>query len=274
MEHVKTYQAPVYYLFGLWKERRRIVYMAFQDLKNNHVKSYLGSFWAYFQPIVMMLLIVLIFTYGFRTGSVSGNLPFVVYFVTGYVSWNFIAGMFSSGANSITSYSFLIKKVDFPLYILPLVKLLADFLVHFVILLVVAVVIVLNGVYPDLYWIQVLYYLAASIVLLFGVSLFTASVSLFVPDVNRIIPIVTQIGFWATPIFWNPETFPASMKFLVKLNPAFYIVNGYRESFVYGVGFWEHPLQFFYFWSLTLLILVIGAITYRNTRPHFAEVVP
>ena len=273
MEKIKAYRAPFYYLSTLWKEKGRILYMALHDLKSSHRRSFLGVFWAYFQPVVMMGLMIIIFTYGFRSGSMSGDVPFPVYLITGFVSWTFIAGMFSSGASSISAYSFLIKKVDFPLFILPVVKQFSELYVHLVIVVLVGIVVFLFGIYPGWYWLQIFYYLFSAIVLMLGVSWFTASVSLFIPDIQQIMQILVQLGFWVTPIFWSVDNFPPWVRLIVKINPAYYIVNGYRESFIYGIGFWEHPWISIYYWCVTLLFLIIGSITYRNTRPHFAEVV-
>jgi lipopolysaccharide transport system permease protein/teichoic acid transport system permease protein len=65
---------------------------------------------------------------------------------------------------------------------------------------------------------------------------------------------------------------PPKVQFLLKLNPMFYIVQGYRESFIYFVPFWHHWQMTLYFWGLTGIVFVLGATVFLRLRPHFADV--
>ena len=65
---------------------------------------------------------------------------------------------------------------------------------------------------------------------------------------------------------------PAQYRWIVNLNPAYYFVNGYRNSFVYRIPFWERPHVALYYWLLTLLVLIVGAVIFRRLKPHFGEV--
>jgi lipopolysaccharide transport system permease protein/teichoic acid transport system permease protein len=274
MEKLKSYQAPAYYLFHIWKEKRRILYMARNDFKSQYLKSFLGIFWAYFQPLILMAVIVIIFSLGLRGGGhAPGDVPFLVYFSCGFIAWNFFSGMLSSSSGAISSFSFLIKKVDFPLFVLPVVKILSSLFVHGVMVIVLGIIVYSKGFSPNKYWFQIIYYIFASSMLMLGISWFTASVSIFVDDLKKVIPVFIQLGFWGTPIFWSMEKFPLWAQKILILNPAFYIVNGYRDSLLYNKWFWEYPYLTLYFWGLTFLFIGIGAVTYRNTRPHFAEVI-
>ena len=65
---------------------------------------------------------------------------------------------------------------------------------------------------------------------------------------------------------------PEGYQWLIKLNPVFYIVEGYRNSLIYHTWFWEEIGMSIYFWVITCLIFGLGAITFRRLRPHFADV--
>jgi len=65
---------------------------------------------------------------------------------------------------------------------------------------------------------------------------------------------------------------PPKIQILFKLNPMFYIVQGYRESFIYFHPFWTHPRQTIYFWGVTVIIIVIGALIFQRLKPQFADV--
>ncbi|MDH5719777.1 MAG: ABC transporter permease [Spirochaetia bacterium] len=275
MENIRYYKAPAYYLFSLIKERKRIWHMAVSDFKNQYLKSYMGMFWAFFQPLIMIVIISLVIAGGLRGSGrlLPGNVPFVVYFVCGYVSWLFFADMLSRCSDSISSFSYLISKVDFPLFILPLVKIISVFFVHLAMVSAAFLIAYLNGFYPVWHWFQIIYFMFCAVMLMIGVSWLMASISMFIDDVRKVMPVFIQLGFWSTPIFWSFDMFPKWAQDLLKLNPAYYIVNGYRESLIYGRVFWEDPYLTLYFWGVTLFFLAVGSITYRNTRPHFAEVI-
>jgi lipopolysaccharide transport system permease protein/teichoic acid transport system permease protein len=124
----------------------------------------------------------------------------------------------------------------------------------------------------SIYWLQAFYYFAAMCVLALGVSWITSSVNIFARDTSQIVTVVMQIGFWSTPIFWDLSIMPEKVQAILKLNPMFYIVQGYRESFLYFVPFWHHPAMTLYFWGVTLFVFALGATIFLRLRPHFADV--
>ena len=100
----------------------------------------------------------------------------------------------------------------------------------------------------------------------------------FFKDMRQIVNILLQIGVWATPIMWNIESpqmaerlSPVIMN-LLKLNPMYYIVQGYRNSLINKVGFWETPKLTIYFWVFTVVVLWLGTAIFKRLRPHFADV--
>ena len=156
-------------------------------------------------------------------------------------------------------YSYLVKKVIFKISILPIVKIVSSFLIHVVFLLFI---LVLCGVYrtiTDFGVIQLIYYAFCMTVLVTGLSFITSSIVVFFRDLGQIINIVLQIGMWATPIVWPSTIVPERFQFVLKLNPMYYIVEGYRDAVSCdGIWFWDKAPQTIYFWCLTGLILVLG----------------
>ena len=128
------------------------------------------------------------------------------------------------------------------------------------------------GYTPTLYWIQTLYYLFATSVLILGLSWVTSSVVVFFRDIGQFVTMIIQFGFWLTPIFWNIDTIPKQYHWIIQLNPMAYIVDGYRNSMIYHKWFWEDMGMTIYFWIVTLVIFVLGGLTFKKLRPHFADV--
>ena len=166
----------------------------------------------------------------------------------------------------------LVRRTGFRLSVLPLVKVFSGLVVHLFFLALAVLIFLVKDVSVSLTWIQVIYYAISMMFLMAGLCWFLASVSVFIPDVIRLIPVVVQIGFWVTPIFWNVEILSDKWQWIIKLNPVFYIINGYRDCFLENVWFWERPWLTIYFWAVTSAFMLLGAISFRKLRPHFAEV--
>ena len=101
----------------------------------------------------------------------------------------------------------------------------------------------------------------------------TASINVFMKDASQIVGIFIQFGFWLTPIVWPVTFIPDKYLILLKLNPVYYVVEGYRQSFLFKTPFWEVPLwQTAYFWGVSFFLLFTGVFVFRRLQPHFADV--
>ena len=132
------------------------------------------------------------------------------------------------------------------------------------------------GKFPDLYYLQIIYYSGCVFMLVLGLSYATSAIVIFFRDLTQIINIVLQVGVWLTPIMWIVENtplvgHPVIMKIL-KLNPMYYIVSGYRDTFLMKNWFWEHVGWTIYFWAFTFLCFLFGSWVFKRLRIHFADV--
>lgn len=252
---------------------KRIIYdLAKRDYQSQYTGSLLGFLWVYIQPLVFIFVIYIIFTYGF-TSRPSNDVPYGAWLISGMVAWQFFSSNFSSGVNSIKQHSYLVKKVNFQLNILPLVKILSAFIPHLVLIVACIAVAKMSNIEISLFMLQLIYYMFAMVVLLMGLNWLTSATNMFVPDVAKIVSIFVQFGFWLTPIFWNADKIPERFRWLLNLNPMHYIVNGYRDSIINHIGFWEKPKETLIFWFICIMFCIVGAIAFKRLRPHFAEVV-
>jgi len=255
----------------VYQKRFLIIEMAKRDIASQYLGSGLGFVWTFINPLVMIFIFWLVFGVGFKSAPV-GNIPFVVWLVPAMAVWNTFSETLNGATTILVNNSHLVKKVLFPLSILPLVKLTSVFITHLVFLLVLFSLILLYRLPFSIYWIQSLYYFFAMSVLALGLSWITSSVHVFSRDTSQIVNVVLQFSFWGTPIFWDLSIMPENIRFFLKLNPMFYVVQGYRESFIYFVPFWQHWEMTLYFWGVTGLVFVCGALVFLRLRPHFADV--
>ena len=266
----------------LFQNRQLIWKLAKNDFKTRYAGSYLGIFWAFVQPIITVLLYWFVFTIAIpsRATTLNGDLeiPYVLWLIAGIVPWFYFSEALSSGTNALLEYNYLVKKVVFKISILPIIKLISAIFVHLFFIAFTLILFACYGMYPDLYTLQIFYYSACMFAFTLGLCYITCSIVIFFRDLGQIISIALQVGIWATPILWNLNSMLAShpqyswMKFLFKLNPMNYIVEGYRNALIDKIWFYETFYSTAYFWILTLCLFAIGALVFKRLKVHFADV--
>jgi lipopolysaccharide transport system permease protein len=259
------------FLLTLYRRRFLILEMAKRDVAQNQVGSLLGFIWTFINPLVLICILWMVFSIGFKTPTVAGA-PFVVWLTSGLIIWNAFSESLNGATLAVRNNPHLVKKVLFPLSVLPVVKLVASLMVHLVFLLILIALILLHGLPISVFWLQSIYYLGAMMIFALGLGWLTSSLFVYIRDVGQVVNVLLQFGFWATPIFWNQGILPERVRVLLKLNPMFYLVQGYRDSFLGFVPFWHHPALTLYFWSATAVIFIMGAIVFQRLRPSFADV--
>jgi lipopolysaccharide transport system permease protein/teichoic acid transport system permease protein len=119
---------------------------------------------------------------------------------------------------------------------------------------------------------QSLYYFFALAVFSLGLSWFISAVQVFYRDMAQILTVMLQAWFWMTPVVWFSEMIPEKYLFFVRLNPMYYIIEGYRHSFVYPEPFWQESGLSLYFWAVCLSLFFFGSRVFARLKPEFAEV--
>lgn len=254
-------------------ENRKLIWtLSKNDFRTRFAGSYLGIIWAFVQPVVTVLVYWFVFQVGLKAGR-TNEYPFVLWLVAGLVPWFFFSEALNGGTNALIEYSYLVKKVVFKISILPIVKVMSAVFVNAFFIGFTIILCSCYGYTPNLYTIQIIYYLLCNFLLVLGLSYFTAAIVVFFRDLTQIINIVLQVGVWLTPIMWDAEQMlsPKLLK-IFKLNPVYYIVDGFRDSLLAGVGFWEKPMWTVYFWLFVIIVFSIGVSVFRRLRVHFADV--
>jgi teichoic acid transport system permease protein len=263
----------------VWTSKKLTADLAKNDFKSRFAGSYLGIIWAFVQPIVTVFVYWFVFEKALSTGtqSLKGGMsaPYVLWLIAGLVPWFYFSETITSGTRSLVEYDYLVKKVVFNISTLPIVKVISGLFVHgfFIIF-----TLILYGCYhyaPTWYTLQILYYSFAMICLCIGIVYATSAIMVFFKDLFQIVNIVLQVLIWATPIMWNIDNMTSAsptLVFLLKCNPLYYIVSGYRDALLNRVWFWERPGMTIYYWVVTILVMLLGTSIFRKLRIHFADV--
>ena len=268
---MKVVRQFITFLRDIWKDKHVLWGLAKNDFKARFAASFLGGAWCFIQPLVTLLVFWFVFQAGFKNPPVSG-VPFIVWLTPAFLAWSFFSETLTSGTNCLIEYSYLVKKVNFRVSMLPLVKIVSSMFIHAAFILFIFFLLFCNKVAFSIYNIQVLYYWLCTCFLLCGLCWLLAAMAPFVKDVVNIVGVFVQIGFWITPIFWTPDNMSPMVQNVLKLNPMFYICRGYRDAFIDHVWFWQRGYTNLFFWVVSILCFVAGASLFHKLRPQFADV--
>ena len=261
---------------GGWGEIVRDSRMVYQlvrnDLKARYAGSAFGMAWAFVHPLVTMMVMWAVFQVGFRTSPVD-DIEFILWYIAANVPWIFYSDGMNAASGCLYEYNYLVKKMRFRTELLPPVKVLSATCTHLFFIAFAFFMFEVYGYRPQLMWLQTIYYSFATLCLMMGLSWLVAAISVFFKDFAQMTTIVLNIQFWLTPILWGPSQMGERALAVFRLNPMYYITNGYRDSLIYGVPFWQRPGLTIYFWAFTIGFIVIGQVVFRRLKPHFADLI-
>ena len=258
-------------LKDVWESRELIFSLAKSDFKAKYAGSVFGIIWAFVQPVITVMIYVIIFGSGLKMTPANTEYPFLLYLIAGIVPWFFFVDAWQNASNCLVEYSYLVKKMVFKIQILPVVKVIASLFVHLFLVVIAFLIFVIGGRIPGITMIQVIYYMFCEICLVLSVSYLTASVTPYFKDMTQLINVVTQLGMWLTPIMWDEGFMPAWAMPILRLNPMCYVVDGYRDCFLYGEWLPEHWKMGIYFWCFVTILALLGGRTFKKMKVHFAD---
>ena len=267
---------------NLFSDMRLIKKLSLNDFKAKFSGSYFGVLWAFVQPIVTIMIYVFVFQVGFKAADTDNGYPYVLWLIAGIIPWFFFSEALQNATNCLVEYSYLVKKVVFKIDVLPVVKIVSSLFVHLFFIAFAVVVYLVNKRPIMIEFVQIIYYMFACICLVYAISYFTCSIVPFFRDFAQIVNIVLQIGMWMCPIMWNENMILTSenafisgtLPKILKLNPVYYLVKGYRSCFMGGEGswFWQHPWLTLYFWAVVIILFLISQRVYKKLKIHFPDV--
>jgi teichoic acid transport system permease protein len=165
-----VYLEDVYLLAkSVFTERKLLLSLGLNDFKVKYAGSYFGIVWAFVQPICTILIFWFVFQFGLKSSPMS-DVPFALWLSAGLIPWFFFSDAWNSATNSFVEYSYLVKKVVFKIDILPLVKILSAFFVHLFFILFLVLMFAINGIFPAVRMLGIVYYMMCMIVLVVGLS--------------------------------------------------------------------------------------------------------
>ena len=260
------------FLKVFWKNKRLAWQLGKNDFKNRFANTSLGSIWGFLQPFVFMMMYVIVFQYIFKqTGP--GGAPYVVWFMPGMAMWMTINDGIIGASNSIRGYSYLVKKVIFPVDAIPIISLIGSSFVSIFLFIIATAVCIAFKFVPNV-WI-VLYIIFATYAFIIAFTRLTSAITTLVPDFSNLLGILMQLFFWATPVVWSLTRLAdhPTMLNIMQYMPFSYLVTGFRQAFMGGdIITANHGIYTIVFWVITILMFVWGNHVFNKNKKDFADV--
>ena len=249
-----------------------------RDLDARYKGSLLGNLW----PLVNQIAQLLIYTYVFsvvlqvklnpaeKTFEINDNLDFGLWLFAGLLPWIAFSSGLTQAASSVVGQINLVKKVVFPLSLLPLVPVLTSLIESsFGIAVLIVIVAFSKGLQVSLAYLPLIF--LPQVLLTAGLAYFAASLTVFIRDIPQSLGVILNLWLYATPIIYPATKIPEAWRqWIFYLNPMTAIVETYRDLIL--VGAIRHAPEWRVATLISLVVFVLGASCYRRLRSAFADV--
>lgn len=241
-----------------------------RDVLLRYRGAYFGLLWVFLNPLIMLGIFVFVFGYIFqaRWPAQYSELPFAINLYCGLIAFNIFGETVSRSPSAVRSQSSYVKKIIFPVEILPIVPLGAALVHGLFNFLVLIVALVWTGHFNA----QIILYpllLLPLLLLAIGASWFLAAWGVFIKDMAQIVPLFVQMLFFLSPILYTAGMAPEAVRPLYELNPIGAVIEACRAAVsgaTIGWASWGISL------GLGLVAAVLGHAFFQHSRGEFADV--
>lgn len=253
----------------VWEARDLLFFLVERDLKTRFQQTLIGVFWIALQPIIQVLIFYLIL--GILVKVPTGDIPYPLFFLSGFVAWQLFSQIVNSSAFSMTSNIGVITKSYFPRLVLPLsstIGSLIDFFVSFILLIILMG---LNS-YPittRFFFIPIL--LLLTMIFSSGVGLLFGALMVSFRDVKNLLGFILMIWMYLTPIMYPISLVPPKYQILLSINPLTSLVESFRWVFL-KTGSLPPMSHFLVSFIMMMVIWLLGAVYFRNMENKIADV--
>jgi len=260
----------------LWELPRRfdlILSLTRRELAARYRGSVLGIIWAMVTPVVMIAIFTFIFAgiFGARFGASGSAWDFALYLFCGLLPWTAFQESIQHSSNTIVSHSNLVKRVVFPLEILPISQALTGVANQMfgTVALLVAALLIRGELHLTLVWLPVL--ILPQLLVTLGLSWLVASLGVFLRDIVQGISLLLMTWLYLTPIIYPESVVPERFRAIIKANPFTYLIRSYRRILLEGAMPDWRGLA--YFTTFALVCFIFGYWWFARTRKNFADVI-
>jgi len=251
--------------------------LARRDLKNRYVTSYAGVAWNIGVPLLYALINVVVFSIlmSSRMGDRYGDVPFALFYFVPFSLWTVFTEVTGRSTGILREYGYLISKIAFPVWVLPLIPFASAMINQGIIVVLVIILLIVKGIALSGTILVFFLIWALALICTMGAAYAISALSLFIPDMVPVVPLATNILFWLTPILYPATMVESSTimwvrNIILTFNPFFYMVESSREAVLPGLAIhWNYVLIFA---VVSVVWFLVGVTIFRKLKSGFADV--
>ncbi|GLQ49262.1 ABC transporter permease [Dyella flava] len=272
--HISQPTSPWAMVKTVWRHRTLITQMTVREVVGRYRGSFMGLTWSFFNPLLMLLIYTFVFTTVFHsrwgTGQSAGKVDFAIVLFVGMIVYAIFAENINRAPMLIVMNVNYVKRVVFPLEVLPVIAMGASIFHCFISLLVwLLAYLFLVGV-PHLTALLFPLVILPFVIGILGATWFLASLGVFLRDVAQTTGIITTALMFLAPVFYSIDNLPPSFKAIILVNPATFIIEQARYVLVWGrapdwLGLGVYTL-------ISATVAWLGYWWFQKTRKGFADV--
>jgi ABC-type polysaccharide/polyol phosphate export permease len=251
--------------------------LAKRDLKNRYASSYAGVAWNVGVPLLYALINAVVFSIlmSGRMGARYNDVPFPLFYFVPFSLFGFFSDVVLRSTFILKEYAYLINKIAFPFWVLPLVPIASALLSQGIMLAIIGVLMIQNGIPPAHTALLYVPIWLIAVMLTLGTAYAVSAVAVYVRDLAQIVPVIVTIIFWLTPILYPPALVETKGALWVRnvvmnYNPFYYLVEMSRQA-VFGTA----PIARATMVNMGLLSMIaftLGFGLFRKLKSGFADV--
>lgn len=257
----------------LWLHRELLAAFVINDLRYRYVGSSIGFFWTVVNPILELITYTFVFNVliGVRFHPTGSTTQYALFLFCGMITWMAVSDGLTRATAAIRDNGHLIKKINFPVAILPTHVVVSALVNQAIRTVILAVGAILFGEGLSVHFLLVPVFMGVQAVLVLGLGLFLATASVYFRDTPHWVNAILLIWMFITPIFYPPNVYPARLNLLLQVNPLSHIVGVYQELILNHRM--PHPNSMIVAVVCAVLAFVVGYSVFTHHRSRFADLV-
>jgi teichoic acid transport system permease protein len=253
--------------------KKQILRLSKSDLIKTYRGAALGWAWALVKPLITLFVFWFGFTVGLRSGKPVNGYPYFLWLLAGFLPWFYMRDMLPGGAECIRKYSHLVTKIKFPVSIIPTYTSISNLITHLVLTAITIVVFALWGCLPDIYYLQIPFYMLLMWMFFEVWGLFAGMLSAMSKDFLNLVKSFTQALFWLSGVIYDVNKIQHPViRTILKFNPITVISSGYRKAFIYKQWFWEDKVELIGYATTFLVVFLLALWAYKKLRKEIPDV--
>jgi lipopolysaccharide transport system permease protein len=264
---------PAQAFLSLWKHRQLIGHLARRDILSRYRGSFMGLVWSFVQPLLMLAIYTVVLGYFLKSKwpGVDNSLEYSLVLFAGLILFNFLVECISRAPTLVLANPNYVRKVVFPLEVLPWVSVAAA-LFHTMLTLAAWIVFYLL-VHRSLHW-TIVYIPLLLFPLTFvaaATGWFLSATGVFIRDVNQLIPPITQALMFLSPLFYSVHDVPPLFQKILLANPLSFVIEQARAIMIWGQSPDFAGLGIY--WIVSLIVAWLAFVWFQYVRDGFGDVI-